>query len=143
MLRAIFYLGTIVTLRLIIILSAFISSQISNYNTTITCGELLSILDTNESVNAAYTSCGQPGSTIDTLAIVPAKFGDMPEQIGSALRLGFGMALWMALFLHATGVEIYLNLTPRESNRLRQVSYKRQLERGLSPAGSAGLTSDR
>ena len=143
MLRAMFYLGTIVTMRLIMILSALISSQMSTYNTTMTCGELLSILDTNEKVNTFYPSCGQPGSTPDTLAIVQAKFGSQPEQIASALRLSFGMALWMALFLHATGVEIYLGLTPRENNRLRQVSYERQLERGLSPAGSAGLTSDR
>lgn len=138
-----FYLGTIVTMRLIMILSALISSQMSSYNTTMTCGELLSILDTDEKVNTFYPSCGQPGSTPATLAIVQAKFGSQPEQIASALRVSFGMALWMALFLHATGVEIYLGLTPRENNRLRQVSYERQLEKGLSPAGSAGLTSDR
>ncbi|KAL8900842.1 MAG: hypothetical protein Q9207_005492 [Kuettlingeria erythrocarpa] len=143
MLRAMFYLGTIVTLRLIMILSALISSQASYYDTTMTCGELLSILDTTEKVNALYPQCGQPGSTVDTLAIVQAKFGSQPEQIGSSLRLSFGMALWLALFLHAAGVEIYLNLTPRESNRLRQVSYEKQMEKGLSPAGSAGLTSDR
>ncbi|KAI4100251.1 MAG: hypothetical protein LQ339_005558 [Xanthoria mediterranea] len=117
--------------------------QMSSYNTTMTCGELLSILDTDEKVNTFYPSCGQPGSTPATLAIVQAKFGSQPEQIASALRVSFGMALWMALFLHATGVEIYLGLTPRENNRLRQVSYERQLEKGLSPAGSAGLTSDR
>ncbi|KAL8943675.1 MAG: hypothetical protein Q9211_000910 [Gyalolechia sp. 1 TL-2023] len=143
MLRAMFYLGTIITLRLIMILSALISSKMSYYASTMTCGELLSILDTTQEVNSFYPQCGQPGSTLDTLVIVQARFGSQPEQIASALRLSFGMALWMALFLHATGVEIYLNLTPRESNRLRQVSYEKQMEKGLSPAGSAGLTSDR
>lgn len=143
MLRAMFYLGTIVTLRLIMILSALISSKMSYYDTTMTCGELLSILSTNQKVNEFYPECGQPNATADTLAIVQAKFGSQPEQIGSALRLSFGMALWMALFLHTVGVEIYLNLTPRESNRLRQVSYEKQMEKGLSPAGSAGLTVDR
>ncbi|KAI4140207.1 MAG: hypothetical protein LQ341_003934 [Variospora aurantia] len=143
MLRAMFYLGTIVTLRLIMILSALISSKASYYNTTMTCGELLSILDTNEKVNSSYPQCGQPGSTADTRAIVQAKFGTQPEQIGASLRMSFGMALWLALFLHAAGVEIYLHLTPRENNRLRQVSYEKQMEKGLSPAGSAGLTSDR
>jgi 23S rRNA G2069 N7-methylase RlmK/C1962 C5-methylase RlmI len=36
-----------------------------------------------------------------------------------------------------------LNLTPKESNRLRQVSYERQLERGTSRPGYAGLTVER
>ncbi|KAL8923018.1 MAG: hypothetical protein Q9208_004830 [Pyrenodesmia sp. 3 TL-2023] len=143
MLRAMFYLGTIITLRIIMILAALIASTMSYYDTIMTCGELLSIIGTSQQVNALYPQCGQPGSTVDTRAIVQAKFGDQQEQVGSALRLSFGMAVWMALFLHAAGVEIYLNLTPRESNRLRQVSYEKQLEKGLSPAGSAGLTSDR
>ncbi|KAI4194914.1 MAG: hypothetical protein LQ348_002537 [Seirophora lacunosa] len=143
MLRAMFYLGTIVTMRLIMILSALISSKSSYYDTTMTCGELLSIHDTSEKVNTLYPECGRPGSTVDSRVIVQAKFGTQPEQIGASLRLSFGMAMWMALFLHAVGVEIYLHLTPRESNRLRQVAYERQMEKGLSPAGSAGLTSDR
>lgn len=45
--------------------------------------------------------------------------------------------------LHIIGVEIYLNLTPRESERLRRVSYEKQLEAGFDNPGSAGLTSDR
>lgn len=57
--------------------------------------------------------------------------------------MSFGMALWVAIFLHLVGVEIYLALTPRESNRLRQVSYERQMEKGFKSPGSAGLTSDR
>lgn len=36
-----------------------------------------------------------------------------------------------------------LHLTPREAERLRQVSYTRQLEAGMQNPGSAGLTADR
>lgn len=36
-----------------------------------------------------------------------------------------------------------LQLTPKETERLRQVSYERQRERGLKHPGSAGLTSYR
>lgn len=36
-----------------------------------------------------------------------------------------------------------LRLTPKESNRLRQVSYERQLERGMSRPGYAGLVPER
>jgi hypothetical protein len=36
-----------------------------------------------------------------------------------------------------------LHLTPREAERLRNVSYQRQLEAGMRNPGSAGITSDR
>ena len=38
---------------------------------------------------------------------------------------------------------VQLRLTPREFNRLRQVSYERQLERGMSRPGYAGLVAER
>ena len=144
MLRAAFYLATIVTLRLIMILSALISSRLSGYYTTMLCGEIFSLYDTRQNVTSLYPQCGLPGSTDATRVIVQSSFANgQAEQIGASLRMSFGMALWMALFLHLVGVEIYLNLTPRESNRLRQVSYERQMEKGLKPFGSAGLTVDR
>ncbi len=34
-------------------------------------------------------------------------------------------------------------MTPKESERLRQVSYEKQLEAGFANPGSAGLTADR
>lgn len=145
MLRAMFYLGTIVTLRLIMIISALITSQVANHATTMSCGELLSIHDGSSlEVQQSYPGCGASNATAGTLVLVKATFGNgQPEQIGASLRMSFGMAMWMALILHLVGVEIYLNLTPRESIRLRQVSYERQMEKGLKPFGSAGLTSDR
>jgi hypothetical protein len=36
-----------------------------------------------------------------------------------------------------------LKLTPRETQRLRQVSYEKQLEAGMKNPGSAGLTVER
>ncbi|KAL8663595.1 MAG: hypothetical protein Q9202_003783 [Teloschistes flavicans] len=145
MLRAMFYLGTIITLRLIMIIAALIISKSNNYYTTMECGSVRTIYNTDpQRIQSLYPQCTQPGSTNDTLVIVHATFGDgQPEQIGASLRMNFGMALWMALLLHAVGVEIYLGLTPREGNRLRQVSYERQMERGMQHPGSAGLTSDR
>ncbi|KAF7587217.1 hypothetical protein BBP40_007554 [Aspergillus hancockii] len=76
-------------------------------------------------------------------ALVLGNFNGDVEQTGTALNLTFGMALWLALFLHTLGVEIYLQLTPRESQRLREISYSRQLEAGFSTPGRAGLTVDR
>ena len=33
----------------------------------------------------------------------------VPSEIGAALGVSFGMALWMALIIHAAGVEIYVS----------------------------------
>ncbi len=60
-----------------------------------------------------------------------------------ALVLNFGMAGWLALFMHTVGVEIFLRLMPRESERLGIVSCQRQLEAGFSHLGCSGLTVDR
>ena len=45
--------------------------------------------------------------------------------------------------MHFIGVEIYLKLTPAESERLRVVSYEKQLKAGFKHPGSAGLVVDR
>lgn len=98
----------------------------------------------------------------DPYAVVQAGGAGRPEQIAALLDISFGMTLWLALAIHAIGIEIYVSpllrlrlgkknwltsfqirLTPRESERLRQVSYERQQEAGLSHAGSSGLTADR
>ena len=73
------------------------------------------------------------------MVVVNADFnGGGPEQVGASLQIGFGMALWVALFLHGVGVESYLNLKPKERERLRMVSCERQLEAGFENPGSAG-----
>lgn len=40
-------------------------------------------------------------------------------------------------------IDLQLHLTPRETERLRNVSYQRQLQAGMRNPGSAGLTADR
>jgi len=47
------------------------------------------------------------------------------------------------MVLHIIGVEIYLGLTPKEAERLRQVSYERALKAGYKHPGSTGTTTDR
>ena len=144
MLRAMFYLGTIITLRLIMIISALITSKLDTYYTTRTCDEVNFIYRNDDGqAQRLYPQCAAPEGA-DTVVVVRAIFGSgRPDQIGASLGISFGMAMWMALILHLVGVEIYLALTPREGNRLRQVSYEKQMERGFSNPGSAGLTSDR
>lgn len=143
MLRAMFALGTIITLRIIMIISALITSRIGTYDIVKSCGELAFIYsDDNQTLSDLYPQC--VNSVANQLVVVHATFSNgRAEQIAASLDLNFGMAMWMSIFLHLAGVEIYLALTPRESERLRQVSYERQLERGMKNPGSAGFTADR
>jgi hypothetical protein len=90
--------------------------------------------------------------------IVHVDFNGTPAQKMAAINMTFGMAGWVALAIHAFGVEVYvrparttllnilltvfqLHLTPEESKRLRQVSYERQLEAGHKNPGNSGLVS--
>jgi len=119
MLRTMFYLGTIITARLILIFSALIISMLKSYHTTMTCGELAYMYGSSNPPKGLYPQCSSPNSTVGDLVIVHADFGGgRVEQIGASLRMSFGMAVWLAILLHLVGVEIYLALTPRESNRL-------------------------
>ncbi|KAF2996714.1 hypothetical protein E8E13_005701 [Curvularia kusanoi] len=147
MLRGWFYAGSIITSRFIMILSALITSN-SGYYAVWTCAKILSTYS-DKSMGALledYPSC-EPfanGSNPEQVAPVSAGFsGGSSANVGAALNISFGAALWLAFNLHALGVEIYLHLTPREAERLRKVSYTRQLEAGMRNPGSAGLTADR
>ena len=76
---------------------------------------------------------------------VEANYFSKTDPFGPAVSIAefFGTGGWLALWIHVIAVEFYLRLTPAESQRLRQVSYERQLERGFKNPGSAGLTAYR
>jgi hypothetical protein len=138
MLRGMFYMGTIITTRLIMIIAAQAITAIGSYYITMTCGEILYIRgDDPAYIENTYPQCINGDESL--VVAVHAFFKSNREEIGASLRINFGMAIWMAILLHAVGVEIYLKLTPRETERLRQVSYERQLEAGARNPGSAGL----
>lgn len=146
MLRAWFYFGTIITTRIIMIISALIISRAGDYYQSQTCGEVAFIYHKGstipQSLSSTYPAC--INGTANTEVLVNADFSSSnPEQIGAALRMSFGMGLWLSIFLHAVGIEIYLRMTPAESERLRMKSYERQLEAGYKNPGSAGLTVGR
>ena len=142
MLRTWFYAGSIITLRLIMFLSALVISSVGGYYRAMPCSEIAFLQDSRETFEANFPQCFAANGTNDDWVAVQANFGGK-AQAATALGLNFGMAGWLALFLHAMGVEIYLRMTPRESERLRVVSYQRQLEAGFSRPGSSGLTVDR
>jgi NADH:ubiquinone oxidoreductase subunit 6 (subunit J) len=145
MLRGWFYAGTIITSRLI----TFIAAQIINgrgYYAVWTCAKIAATISDPANIVAAYPSCKSfvDGTNPEAVSLVEATFGvGDTANTGAALNVVFGMALWLSMAMHAFGVEVYLHLTPREAQRLRQVSYQRQLEAGMRNPGSAGLTADR
>lgn len=99
--------------------------------------------------NAIDPTTGVPGSTVVNPATNTGTFvtvsssGSGPENAAAMIRNVFPMSGLLAVIIHAIIVETYLWLTPAESHRLRNVSYQRQVEAGLRPAGrfrDAGLT---
>ncbi|KAL8873328.1 MAG: hypothetical protein Q9174_001187 [Haloplaca sp. 1 TL-2023] len=144
MLRTWFYAATIITLRIIMIISAQILGAAGGFYQAWPCDKISFLYEDNSAgFQNDYPQCFAANGTMDGWVAVRAKFADTSTQIGASLGVTFGSAGWLALVLHAIGVEIYLQMTPRESNRLRAVSYQRQLEAGFSHPGSSGLTVDR
>ncbi|XPS95370.1 hypothetical protein M3J09_004661 [Ascochyta lentis] len=147
MLRGWFYAGSIITSRFIMILAAVITSD-RGYYTVWTCAKIVSTISDRSLVLLVqdYPSCKSyaNGSNPEQVAAVSANLtGGSSANVGAALNISFGAALWLAFNMHAMGIEVYLRLTPREAERLRLVSYARQVEAGMPNAGSAGLTADR
>ncbi|KAK1233181.1 hypothetical protein PQX77_003717 [Marasmius sp. AFHP31] len=142
MLRTWFYASSIITLRLVMIITAQIISAIGQYSTVWSCAEVLFTIDNNSTqLEELYPVC-LSGSLDAVHVAVPAAW-TVALNIGSSLRMSFGPALWIALFLHAVGVEIYIHLTPGETARLRKVSYQRQMDKGMAQPGSMGTVGDR
>lgn len=140
MLRCWAYLGTIITVRLIMPIASVIIGRLGNYFMAVRCEQLA--FSAGPDVAQSYADC-QADPHGWTLVEGNLYNPTGLAQVIAAFQLTFGMACWVALTLHACGIELYLNLTPAEAERLRNVSYERQLERGLTPAGSAGLTVDK
>ncbi|KAF5235713.1 hypothetical protein FANTH_11593 [Fusarium anthophilum] len=140
MLRAWFYAGSIITVRIIMIISAVTMSKNPSFRLPMQCAKVASFYDDTESLIAKYPTCQDLNAWV---AVQGDMAGEGTENIASALSLGFSMGLWLALAIHAIGIEVYLHLTPAETERLRKISYQRQQERGFKNPGSSGLTSDR
>ncbi|KAL0070203.1 hypothetical protein AAF712_002693 [Marasmius tenuissimus] len=142
MLRTWFYAGSIITVRLLMFIVAKTVAAIGQYHTVWRCEEVLYTIDNNSTkLEELYPTC-LTGSLDATYVAVPAMWTNI-VSIGSALRLSFAPALWIAFLLHAVSVEIYIHLTPGETARLRKVSYQRQLEKAVGRPGSMGTVGDR
>ena len=151
MLRTWFYAGSIISLRLIMMAAnTYIAEhQSGHWYDVQTCADIWKqyVLygapdGEGNPVPQIYPQCTGPDS-MEPVVIKADPNGPGPEFSTAAFNLTFGMSLWLSLIIHAIGVEIYLRLTPAESERLRVVSYERQLKAGLRNPGRAGLTVDK
>jgi hypothetical protein len=77
-----------------------------------------------------YPQCQTANASIPVL-VKANPYSGQPETLTATMNILFGMSLWLALAIHAFGVELYLWLTPAETERLRMVSYERQVEAGM------------
>lgn len=145
------------------IISARVISVMGGFSVGRPCAQIDFLLGANKTL-ALYPACEAfyNGTSEHAKVLVDANFSsNNAMEIGASMGMTFGSAGWIALWLHAIAVEVYvslrkhpvdvlstndlnqLRLTPAESERLREVSYQRQLERGYKNPGSAGLTAQR
>jgi len=103
--------GAIITVRPILFITALIISKQDTYYEAIPC-RLVQFLNSTGQFNDTFPPCSTP----DSWTAVRADLNDNTTPLGPAasLRAGFGMAGWLALFLHAIGVEIYVSSIPSQ-----------------------------
>ncbi|KAF4450621.1 hypothetical protein F53441_6282 [Fusarium austroafricanum] len=146
MLRGWIIAAHVATMRIIGFIMARVTSLTDPPYTTTPCAVLDSMFYHNESaVQALYPDCAgfYTGQTPDQRVIIRGTPGGRPDEIAASLNSAFGASAWLALLLHVIAAELYLRLTSAESERLRRVSYRWQLEAGMKDPGNEGLTAQR
>ena len=94
------------------IVAAKIITLIGGYYIAKPCYILENILGTQGAVLSFYPDC-EPyfsGANPNQHVVVEASMNGRGENVGAALNLNFGPALWLSLAIHAIGVEIYVSL---------------------------------
>ncbi|CAJ2508918.1 Uu.00g139440.m01.CDS01 [Anthostomella pinea] len=145
MMRAWVYAGSVITTRFILFSGAAAITRIGGFFLSLPCAKVAWLLGNQENTLSVYPDCGAYFDGSDAhknIAVLGSIHGNLAER-ASALDMTFGTAHWLALLVHVMAVEIYLHLTPAEHERLRGVSYQRQLEAGMRNPGRAGWTAHR
>ncbi|KAI5458900.1 hypothetical protein BGZ63DRAFT_360725 [Mariannaea sp. PMI_226] len=147
MLRAWVSVSFIITMRIISIIIAMITSKKDPQYTIGSCKVIDYIYFHNSTVvETLYSDCAKfySGESLDQRVIIRGDLtSSRPEQKAAGLNVAFGAGAWLALAIHCIAAELYLRLTPAEAERLRRVSYQRQLKAGMKNPGNAGLTAQK
>ncbi|KAF4344192.1 hypothetical protein FBEOM_1870 [Fusarium beomiforme] len=136
----------VVTMRVIGMIMAQITSQTDPQYITTPCAVLDSMFYHDKPVvESLYPDCigFYTGETPGQRAITKGTPGERPDEIAASLNSAFGASAWLALLIHIIAADLYLRLTSSESERLRNVSCKWQLNAGMKQPGNAGLTAQR
>jgi hypothetical protein len=110
-------MGSIITERLIGMCVLPIITMIGDYYYAMPCSKILGILAAfkipSQALPGFYPECVPfvKGASPNQYAVVHAGSYGRPEQVAAALDITFGMTLWLALMIHAIGVEIYVSPT--------------------------------
>lgn len=84
------------------------------YYTVWRCAKLAETLSHDATPLAQkYPSCAPyvDGSNLAAVSAISADFnGESSENVGAALNISFGTAVWLGFVIHALGVEIYVSL---------------------------------
>ena len=102
--------STIITIRLIMFISATLITSILAYTTTRPCAQIDFTLGKERTLQA-YPACSAFYSGTNALqrVLVEPGFKDgNPMQIAAALGITFGTAGWLALWIHAVLIEVYV-----------------------------------
>ncbi|KAH7121937.1 hypothetical protein B0J13DRAFT_648777 [Dactylonectria estremocensis] len=147
MLRGWVSVGFIITMRIIAVIMARITSATDTNYTVGSCAVVDYMYSHNRTiVESFYPSCVAfyTGEALDMRILIKGDVAsDRPDQISAGLNASFGASAWLALAIHAIAAELYLRLTLAEAERLRRVSHQRQLEAGLKSTDSAELNAQR
>lgn len=142
MMRTFAWMSYVITTRLIQMAAVEIISRFphSLYQTRL-CVEMENVAG-REVLYKLHPECGPgyPNSTTPGYFTSRADWYSVdPFEKIAAGGATFPMSAWLALAIHAVGVEVYLAATAAEALRLRQVSYERQIKRGFRNPGSSGF----
>ncbi|KAI1770163.1 hypothetical protein F4818DRAFT_433667 [Hypoxylon cercidicola] len=122
MLRAWVNASAIVTMRIIIAISAIILSSVGGYYNVQPCDKINFILKGENATMARFPECAPFFSGADPnhhIAVRASLIGRDKVEVASMINLVFGTAGWMGIAIHAVGIELYLHLTSTERRAAR------------------------
>jgi hypothetical protein len=108
-------MGTIITTRIIQLCAVPIVTLIGSYFYAMPCAKIVGIFGRygipSQALPQLYPECVPfiKGTSLNQYGIVHAGTFGQPEQAAAVLDMTFGMSMWLALMLHAIGVEIYVS----------------------------------
>jgi hypothetical protein len=98
--------GSIITVRIIMIISALVMSKNPSFRQPMQCDKIATFYDDSSSLVAKYPICEDTDAWV---AVQGDMAGESAENIATALSLGFSLGVWLALAIHAIGIEVYVS----------------------------------